>query len=162
MKPYVRPECVGEQVPDRYLPLRIAGRVVVGVAVLPHPEATEGGDELRDGVLQPEVTFLVEREHRHRRDRFGHREDPDERVLGHRSAGLGVAVTLHRQVGDLPATADQQGEARVEAGVEVPLLDERVDAGQPLGVEPEGRRIGHGQPVCLRGSHGSILATNPV
>ena len=149
---------VREQVADRHRAINWSREEVRVVPALEDPEIAPLGDELVDRVVELEVPPLVELHQRHRRDRLGHRVDPEDRVGTHRASALAVHQTLGRKVRGPAATRDEGQAAGDLPGLQVAAAEMIVDSGQLGGAEADVFRdgqveLGGGVPQGGRGRH---------
>jgi hypothetical protein len=131
---------VGEQVPD---PDGLGHGHGGGVLRRPGPVDAgvgEGRDPPRDRVGQLQHALLVEHHRGDGGDRFGHRVDAPDRVVGDREVGVEIAAAVVRQVHDAPVPRDDDRPAGQPTVVDV-AAEVLVDPGQPVGVEPDLARL---------------------
>ena len=127
---------MGQQVLHRDRARR-RNRVLVGPD--PHRHVGQFRDVAADGVLQQELTLLVALEEGQADDRLGHREDPEDRVLGDRPlvGHISPAVDVPE---DLLAPVQDRGHRVREATRVHVAVGHGSHIGQTVGVDPPGRR----------------------
>ena len=106
------PGRVGEKVPDAHRFDDGVGHRIERRARTEHTNVGERRDETADGVLQLEGPPFVEHHGRHRRDRFGHRSEAEQRVALDGKIPLDVTSAVGRQVGHATLTAHQDEPSR--------------------------------------------------
>ena len=114
-----------------------------------HLQCRKLGQELRYRIRQLETALLHEDHRRDRDQRFGHRIDPEDRILRHRRIGRLVAEAEALEVGDLALARDQHDRAGEPALVDL-LLEHLRDALQALRRQPDLFRLDRGQRAAPR------------
>jgi hypothetical protein len=80
-----------------------------------------------DRLVERDAAFLEQHHEGHGGDRLGHRIDAENRVVPHRRLALEVGKALHRRVHHLAAAIDQKLGPRKPAGVDIAVLEMRVE-----------------------------------
>jgi hypothetical protein len=111
---------VGQQILERDRPKGRIGRVERPLRVAQHPHAGELRRPAADRVVQREAPFVEERQRDDRRDRLGHRRDPEQRIALDRQSGVDVAPAGRGRLHDTPAPPDQRRRARELTGEDGP------------------------------------------
>ena len=117
------PGGVAQQVLDRHLPLQ---RDEVELAVVLDADLLVGKfrNEFRNGIAEQEMAVLDQHHDADRDDRFGHREDPEDRIVRHRRARRRALPAERLEPADLAAPRHHHG--RTGQGALVDLALERI------------------------------------
>ena len=94
----------------------------------------KGGDEFRDGIVEPDFAFFDHHEGGDGDDGFGHGPDAEEAVAGHGYFGFGVGETVGFGVDDAAAAGDEGDGTLDVVGGDV-ALHGVADAAEALGGE---------------------------
>jgi hypothetical protein len=93
-----------------------------------------------DRVVERDPPFLGEHHQGDARDRLGHRVEAKDRVLLEARLVRERGVAEHAFVNELALPRDEEQRAWQEAGLDVALGEEAVDAGESFGAEAQGCR----------------------
>lgn len=163
------PARVAEQIAERHRPTRGLRDHRVAFARHPHAVIAPRGDDAGDGVVELEHPLLEQLHQRDGHDRLRHRVDAEDRVVAHRNTPLAIALAQAALVGEVAAPADGHLAAGDLARPDVVPLQVRLDALQPLCIEPGRCRLQlHDVPPRAapgdgrgRGSHAARSTRHP-
>ena len=80
-----------------------------------------------NGLVERDAALLEQHHEGHAGDRLGHRIDAKNGVVLDRHLALEVGKALHRAVDDLAAAVDQKLRSREAAGIDIAVLQMRLD-----------------------------------
>jgi hypothetical protein len=126
---------VGEQILDPHRPLTGIRQEVRIAAAAEDAQIAPLRNPAMDRIVQLEMALLEEHHQGDRRDRLGHRVDPEDRVLAHRLAALEIHQPDRLAVLDPPSPMDEGQEAGNLAGLDVAFLQMGADPRELLRIE---------------------------
>ena len=155
---------VAQQVDDQHRPRRRPGQECRRRAGLEHAEVFPFRDVFVDGLVERDAAFLEQHHEGHAGDRLGHRIDAEDGVVLDRHLALDVGKALHRRVDHLAAAIDQELRPRKAAGIDVAVLEMRIDAVEALlgHAGGFGRGGGRGEHRVFSGRSGASLDSRKV
>src|SRR3569833_3007248 len=142
---------VTQQIDDQHRPCRRLGHEGGCGTGDEDAEILPSGDVFRNGLIQRDLAFLDQNHEGDRCHRLGHRIDAIDRVILARYLAFDVGKPQRTRMHDLAAAVDHELGARKAAGLDVVLLEMRID--------PVERSFGHADGFRRGGGRGEHQAS---